>query len=583
MIATPPHFSLAPRSGERAGVRGALLACVLLATVTQTAASEALLLSGAKVYTLDATRPWADAVVIRDGRIAYVGDEPGARKEAGADARVVALEGRMVLPGFHDSHTHPMSGAMRLLRCRLGDLPGAREVYAEIGRCAAAKAKGAWVLGAGWRPGQFGPDGPTRAKLDELLPDNPAFLTTEDGYTGWANTKALQASGLADKRKKSRRASGVVDDDDAARIRRAIPTPNAAEYREALRRATAMANRVGITSVVDAAASPAMLDAYRAADDAGELTVRVVAAQRVDPKLGPEQVDAMVARRARTCGDQACGKRFRADAAKIFLDGEIDRHTAAMLAPYADAPDARGSTLLDPDALDAIVRRLDAEGFAIHVHVMGDGAVRAALDAIERAIAANDAAANGARDRRHQLAHVGVADPADIPRFATLGVAADFSPIWAQAGDPSNGPMQKALGPERARHMFPIGAVAKAGGRILGSSDWPQPSMNPLEGIQYAVTRQPLDAGAPPVQPEQRADLATMLAAYTREGAWAAREEAIDGTIAVGKAADLVVLDRNLFEREPARLHEARVLLTLLDGDPVFRDAAIAWPGAETP
>jgi predicted amidohydrolase YtcJ len=278
----------------------------------------------------------------------------------------------------------------------------------------------------------------------------------------------------------------------------------------------------------------------------------------------------MIERRAR-----AEGKRFRADAAKIFVDVEIDRHSAAMLEPYADAPDARGAPLLPPDALDALVRRLDAEGFSIHMHVMGDRAVRMGLDAIERAIAAN-----GARDRRHQLAHVGVADPADIPRFAKLGVAADFSPLWAQARDPAYGPALAALGNERARNLFPIGAIAKAGGRVLASSDWPQPTMNPLDMIQYAITRQPLDGGAPPAQPDQRVDLATMLAAYTREGAWAAREEALDGAIAVGKAADLVVLDANLFDFESARIHEARVLLTLLDGQPVWRDAAVAWPGA---
>ena len=208
----------------------------------------------------------------------------------------------------------------------------------------------------------------------------------------------------------------------------------------------------------------------------------------------------------------------------------------------------------------------------IHMHAMGDGAVRAGLDAIERAIAAN-----GARDRRHQLAHVALADPADVPRFAALGVAADFSPLWAQAGDPVMPATRAVLGPERAQRLYPIGSIARAGVRVLGSSDWPQPSMNPLDGIQVAVTRQPLDGSAPPLEPGQRVDLATMLAGYTREAAWAAREDGVDGAIAVGKAADLVVLDRNLFELDSAGIHEARVLLTLLDGAPVYRDASLQW------
>jgi predicted amidohydrolase YtcJ len=534
--------------------------------------AQAIVLSGARAYTLDPAQPWASAVVIRDGRIAYVGDDAGARKAAGPGARDLALEGRMLLPGLHDSHIHPMSGAMRLLRCRLGELPGARDVYAEIVRCAAAKPKGTWVLGAGWRLEQFGPDGPTRAKLDEFVPNNPAFVTTEDGFTAWANTKALQAAGLVDK-KKSRRQSGVLDDPTATRIRRVIPTPSEAEYREALQRAIAMANRLGITSMVDTNASPAMVDAYLAANLAGELRVRVVAAQRVDPARGPEQVDEMRARR-----DRARGPRFRADAAKIFLDGETDRHTAAMLEPYADAPGERGALLIERERLDAVVARLDAEGFMIHMHAMGDGAVRAGLDAIERAIAAN-----GPRDRRHQIAHVGVANAEDIARFGKLGVAADFSPIWAQAGDPPYPGTEAALGPARTALMYPIGAVLRAGGRVVASSDWPQPSMNPLDGMQYAITRQPLDGGKDPVQPDQRVTLADMIGAYTREAAWVAREDALDGTIEVGKAADLVVLERDLFAVEPHALHEMRVMLTLLDGEPVWRDDAIPWPGAAKP
>jgi len=310
------------------------------------------------------------------------------------------------------------------------------------------------------------------------------------------------------------------------------------------------------------------VDAYHAADLAGELTLRVVAAQLADPEHGPEQVDDMIARR-----DRVRGARFRADAAKIFLDGEIGMHTAALLQPYADTHGSRGDLFVQPDALDTLVRRLDAAGFMIHMHVMGDRAVRAGLDAIERAVAAN-----GGKDHRHQLAHVGMADPADLPRFGRLGVTANLSPGWFQASDPAMAPTEAVLDPQRRGWMYPAKSIQTAGGRIVLSSDWPATSMNPLENIQIAVTRQPLDGSKPAKLSRERVDLATAIAAYTKEAAWVAREDGIDGTIEPGKAADLVVLDRNLFRTPVLALHKARVLLTLLDGTAVYRDPKFIWP-----
>jgi predicted amidohydrolase YtcJ len=190
---------------------------------------------------------------------------------------------------------------------------------------------------------------------------------------------------------------------------------------------------------------------------------------------------------------------------------------------------------------------------------MGDRAVRAGLDAFERA-----GLANGPRDRRHQLAHLGVVDPADLLRFAKLRVTADFQPLFALPADPALGAAVAALGPVRARWLYPIASIRGAGGRVVASSDWPSTSMNVFEAIEAAVTRSPPEASTVP----------EMLAAYTRDAAWAARDDATEGIIAVGKAADVVVLDRNLFEIPPATIHETRVRLTRLDGEPVYRDPA---------
>jgi predicted amidohydrolase YtcJ len=549
----------------------AIVTALFVAASAHAATPADLILTGGAVYTLDPARPWASAVVVAGGQIAYVGDDAHALAYRGPDSRVIALSGRMVLPGFHDAHIHPMTGAMRLLRCQLGDLKTSEQIYAAVRDCAAADASHTWLLGDGWSEQAFGSNGPSLAKLDALVPDRPAFLRNGDGFTAWVNSRTLALAGIDARGPAIKgvvrdpvtgKPTGILKDDACEFVRRLVPPPTQTEYIEALRRSTAMANRFGITSLFDADANETVVDAYRAADMSGKLTVRVMAAQQINPERGPEQVDEMIARRARVDGTL-----FHADAAKLFLDGEIEMHTAALLAPYADAPDSRGDLLIQPAALNALVRRLDQAGFLIHMHAMGDRAVRAGLDALEGAVRAN-----GPRERRDQIAHVGVADPADIPRFARLGIAANVSPMWFQADDPAAAGTDAALGPTRARWIMPVASIAAAGAAITAGSDWPSTSMNPLDGIEAAVTRQPLGGGKPARQPQERMSLAAILAAYTRTAAWAAREDGIDGTITAGKAADLIVLDRNLFRVPVASIHEARVLLTLLGGRPVWRD-----------
>lgn len=512
--------------------------------------SRQFIMIGGAVYTLNPTQPWASAVVIESGRIAYVGDTPHALGLKGPRAQVVNLRGLMVLPGFHDGHTHLISGGFRLLRCDLTKSFSLDSLYSRVRDCAATAPRSRWLAGHGW-PDRFAP-ALSRTNLDRLVPDRPAVFTSFDDSKIWVNSRALVSTGI--------RSGSILEGEAAKRVWRSLPLPSKAEHREALRRALQIANSFGITSVFDAAAKPALLDAYRAADRAGELTVRVTAAQVVDRTRGPEQVAEMAARRAATTGP-----RFHANAAKLFLDEEATLHTAALLEPYADDPRTRGRLLLERIRLNAIVRELDRQGFLVHMHAMGDAAVRAGLDAIAQAEQANNT-----RDRRHQIAHLGVVDPADIPRFAKFGVAANFQPLWFPADDLTAAATEVALGASRTRWVMPMRSIAAAGARVVAGSDWPSTSMNPLEGMQAAITRQPLDERLPPRQPRERMALTDMIAAYTRNAALAAGEDSIDGSIMRGKAADLIVLDRNLFQTPPQSLHTARVLLTLLEGKVVY-------------
>ncbi len=539
-----------------------------------------LVFRGGEIYTVDANRSWASAVGIKDGRIIYVGDDERVGTHIGLSTRVVDLSGRMMLPGFHDSHMHPMSGGFsRLLNCRLFDLEWPNEVHAALRECANGLEDGEWLLAIGLDPSVFDGPGPRRTALDELVPDRPAYVSTDRGILAWANTRTLVAAGIdantpdppngmIERDLETGEPAGTLRGSAVNLVRQRFPTPPTDKYREALQQSTAMANRFGITSLIDASVNEAMFEAYCEADVAGEMTVRVVASQLIEYGHGVEKVDEFVMRNQRICGD-----RMRADSAKIFVDGQIDQHTAALLKPYSDAPNTQGQPYFEPEILNAIVARLDAEDFQVHMHVIGDRAIRIGLDAIEKAIEAN-----GPRDRRHQLAHIQFWNPADISRVERLGVVADFQPLWAYADPEVADLVESALGPERSRWLVPMASVADSGAIIVAGSDWPSPSMNPLLAMQIAITRRPPDGSAPAWIPEERVELAQMIEAYTIAGAWLAREESINGSIEVGKAADLIVLERNLFEVDPMVLKDVRVLLTLLEGATVYRDSEFTWP-----
>lgn len=536
-----------------------------------------LVLRHAAIHTMDAAQPRATALAIANGRLAYVGGEAGVAAYIGAATRVVDLAGRAVLPGLQDSHGHPMSSGLWLARCRLGGAASVAALKATIRACDAALPAGEWLLGRGWEPAQFGDAELTRQALDELVPDRPAYLASVEGRSAWVNSAALAVAGIdaatpdppggrighdADGTP-----SGLLFDTATYLVMRHAPRPTQAEYREALRRVSALANAQGITAMIDASVDPPMLDAYRAADRAGELTLRMVATQRVDHAQGPEQVAAMAA-----LARQARGSRLRADAAKIFLDGEIERRTSALLEPYAGFPAERGKLLLQPDALDALVRALDGAGFQVHMHTMGDRAVRVALDAFERA-----AAANGPRERRHVLSHLELVDPADLPRFARLGVAADIQPAWAWRDARIATTVEPLLGAARSRRLYPNGSLAASGAPLVAGSDWPATPLNAWQAMGVAMTRQAPEGGASWL-PDQRIGLQELLRAYTIAGARLAGMQEATGSLEAGKLADLVVLDRDPHDLPARELGSIEVLLTLLEGEVVYRAPGFAWP-----
>ncbi|HBL26285.1 MAG TPA: amidohydrolase [Acidobacteria bacterium] len=530
-----------------------------------------LVLRHTAVVTLDARRPRAEAVAVTDGRLVFVGTDAAVAPWIGPRTRVLDLAGGMVLPGFQDSHTHLADGGVELGDCRLDAAATPEEVLAEVGRFAAAHPERPWILGGGWQLPVFPHANPHKRDLDALVPDRPVALSAADGHSLWVNTRALALAGITaatpdppngriERDPATGEPTGTLRESAADLVGHLIPGRTPEERIEGLRRALQLAAAAGITSLQDASATPEELDAYAALDRSGELTVRVTAALLAEAEKGIAQIPELVRLRR-----VYSGRRLRAGTVKLFVDGVIEARTAALLEPYLGSTD-RGRPNWEPAALDAMVAALDREGFQIHVHAIGDRAVRITLDAFEKA-----RAANGPRDARHQIAHLELIDPQDIPRFQRLGVIADFQPLWAYEDAYIQDLTVPVLGPERSRWLYPIGSVAKTGAVVVGGSDWPVSSMNPLEAIQVGLTRRDPGSGSGPAWlPEQTVDLDTLLAAYTLRGAFAAFQEATTGSLEVGKAADLIVLDRDLTRSPPHEIAKVRVLRTFIDGQEAF-------------
>jgi hypothetical protein len=575
---------------------GTVARCVLLATavalgagcgalgentadVADPSAPADLVLRGGAVYTMDPERPWASALAVAGERIVWVGDGEEASRWIGPATRVIELTGEMVLPGFQDAHVHPISGGIELGECDLNGLDTAAGVLAAVRACAERTPAGEWVRGGGWDLPLFPNANPRREALDEIAPGRPVFLSAADGHSAWVSSRALVLAGVTaatpdppngriERQPGSGEPSGTLRESAMGLVSRLLPAHDDEDRRAGLRRAVEMANGFGITSWLEASASERSLAAYRALDDAGELTVRTSVAIEVD--------DAGEVERVRDLSRRYRGGRVRVQTAKIFADGVIEAQTAALLEPYVGTGE-RGDANLEPEELTELVTALDAAAFQVHVHAIGDRAIRDALDAFAAA-----RAANGVRDARHTLTHIQLFDPADIPRLAELEVVAAFQPLWAYADTYITELTEPVIGPGRSRWLYPIRSVAEAGATLACGSDWSVTSMNPLLGIEVGVTRRaPLaDADGAAWIPEERVDLHSMLACYTTGAAWSLFQENETGSLSAGKAADLIVLDRNLFEIPPEQISDARVVLTLLAGREVYRESGWQGPAA---
>ncbi|BBX35019.1 metal-dependent glycoprotease [Mycolicibacterium mageritense DSM 44476 = CIP 104973] len=542
-----------------------------------------IVFTGGPVLTMDSVRSRVDAVAVTGNRISAVGT--AARESIGPDTAVVDLAGKLLIPGFQDAHVHPVGAGVERMTCDLLAFDDADATLAAVGAYAAAHPERPWITGGGWSLDAFDGGIPTARMLDSVVADRPAYLPNRDHHGAWVNSRALQIAGITDdtpdppggriERDADGAATGMLQEAAMDLVAAHVPRPTEDELYRALLDAQNHLHSLGITAWQDAilgryAAVPDAERAYLRAALDGTLTVRVAAAQWWERDRGAEQIAEMVERR--TALQHA---RLRANTVKIMVDGIAENQTAAMLAPYLDGCGCgtrnAGVSFVDPEALRGYVVELDALGFQVHFHALGDRAVREALDAIEAA-----RHANGFRDTRPHLAHLQVVDPRDIPRFRTLGAVANMQPLWA-CHEPSMDELTiPFLGEQRARRQYPFGDLLRAGAVLAAGSDWPVSSPDPIQGIHVAVNRRaPATTDDRVFLPEQRIDLNAAFAAYTAGSAYVNHLDET-GVIRPGYLADLVVLDRDPFASPAEEIDQTRVERTYVDGELVYADSMLS-------
>ncbi|WP_217181900.1 amidohydrolase [Streptomyces sp. AC495_CC817] len=536
---------------------------------------------GGRAFLADAARRTAPAVAVTGGLISAVGHD--LAELIGPRTEVVDLGGRLLVPGFQDAHVHPVWGGLDMLRCDLAPLATRGEYLARIREYAAAHPDDAWVLGGGWQMSAFPGGTPTAADLDDAVPDRPAFLPNRDGHGAWVNSRALALAGIT--RDTPDPADGRIERDGAGNptgtlhegamglVNRMLPPEAPERLVEALLLGQRHLHSFGVTAWQDAivgteygdAGDP--LPAYLTAGASGALTGRVVGSLWWDRSRGLEQIDDIVERR-----ETGTAGRFRARNVKIMQDGVAENFTAAMLEPYCDGHGHPGTgdgiSFVEPELLKEAATRLDAQGFGLHFHAIGDRAVRECLDAVEAA-----RLRNGPRGNRHHISHIQVVHPHDIPRFRALDVTANMQMLWATLEPQMVELTIPFLGEQRSSWQYPFGDLLRAGATLAAGSDWSVSTPDPLAAVHVAVNRlsapSEWEGDYPPFLPEQAIDLGTALAAYTAGSAYVNHLDDT-GTIAVGMRADLALLDRDPFEHPAEEIGLTRVLGTWVEGEKVF-------------
>ncbi|MBT4522535.1 MAG: amidohydrolase [Halieaceae bacterium] len=529
------------------------------------------------VYTVDDDRSWAEALAVRDGHIVAVGTNEEVEQLIGDGTEVTDLDGQMLLPGFHDSHAHLLIGIAGEQECDLLRIPTLEKVRAKLTACRNLEGFGGegWIVGSGWAEWLWADGNPNKSLLDEFFPDRPVYLESSYGHSALANSKALELAGIHAgsedpedgiimRNPESGEPSGTLRDGAMMIVQAVIPEASLKYRTNRVSAAIDYAHSLGITGLIEPGLDARLLEPVVRLAEEGRLNLRTkVSLSPIawHPGVFGEEVFEFLESR-----DQWRRKGLDIDGVKIYMDGVIESGTGALLEPYTSTYSGLGPRFYSQKELDRYMVQFEKMGLQIHVHAVGDAGIRMALDAFETV-----RRENGPTNLRHHIVHLQLMNDDDAPRFAELNVSATFQPLWAWP-DPSVTELAAPiLGKERAWSMYSIGTVHRSGGRVVGGSDFFVTDMNPLLAIEVALTRQnPYENSGPILGEDERVDLATMIEAYTINGAYLMSLDDKQGSIEVGKRADFVILDRNLFGISSSEISDVQVVTTVFNGKDVY-------------
>ncbi|MBL7665349.1 MAG: amidohydrolase [Bacteriovoracaceae bacterium] len=538
---------------------------VLALTLTSSlvSAQDNQLYKNAQIYTMDETKPWADSMIVQGEKILAVGRENELRN-FGPFQSETDLKNKFVMPGIHDNHTHPIGSGVEYAECMLYDAENVEHLLEIIKKCNDELPAGTlWLRGSGWTIYLFENGAkPHKDMLDKISTTRPMALMSGDGHSYWANSAALKLAKLTPETKdpvdghlgrdEQGQLTGMLYEGALSFLDSVIP-PRTLEQRLAgLKKALSFMREAGITSFKDAYVTQEELETYVALDREGGLTATAHLSLYADTKLELNQINKF-----QVWKKNYSSAKIHINTVKIYMDGVLEDQTAALLKPYVGSTEA-GEILWSKSKLRKFAVMVDKAGFQMHFHAIGDAAIRTALDVIELA-----QTKNGKLGHRHEISHLQLIHPQDWSRFKKLDVSAVFSPLWAMDDEVISQYTAPLIGPLRAKWIYPMGSVAKAGGRMAFGSDWSVTSMNPLEGIEVALTRTPLEAQTPSRWLiRERLDLKTALMGYTVGGAYATFSEQIAGSLSPGKRADFIILDKNPFKVTPMKIGEIKIIAT---------------------
>lgn len=531
------------------------------------------------IYTVDSINTKAEAVAIKDKSIIFVGDNTGVKTFIGKKTKVIDLKGKMVLPGFIDSHCHSISSYRYFFELNLYGLKTYAEIQSAIKKYLAENPDAKYIKGRGWSNTDFPKNGPDKKILDEVIIDIPVSFSSEDGHSKWVNSKTLELAGInkstenpdggiIERYPGTNEPNGTLRENAADLVYDIFPVYSIEELMKGLEKYQEMVLAFGITTAHDSYldAGSNETEAFRTLEKNKKLKMRFRASLYIDPGKSVEQIKSLIDERKKNTG-----QLFQTNSAKIFIDGVVEGSTAYLKQPYQHQPNNYGELLWDIDSLNKICSALDKEKFQIHVHSIGDAATSVTLFAF-----ANAEFQNGKRDSRNSMTHLQLVDKSDIKKFKELGVVAVPQPYWFSKDNYYYDIQVPYLGQKRADEEYPMNSFFDEGVVVASSSDYPVTiPCNPMEAIQYGITRSEFNTtdSSEILWPEERVTLEQMIRSFTINGAYANFLEKETGSIEVGKKADIIVLDKNLFEIPVTEIYKARVLITLFEGEEVYADS----------